>query len=98
MIDPDNTKFMTFERLTVVMEDKLKEVDTMEDLLVQLRKLDKDGDDKILSAEFKQYMKNLGTKMSDEELEEMMKEADPKGEGIVDILEFADRICPPKIK
>ena len=98
MIDPENTKIITFDRLRIVMEDKMKETDTIEDLLVQLRKLDKDGDDKILSAEFKQYMKNLGNKMTDEELEEMMKEADPKGEGIIDINEFADRICPPKIK
>ena len=80
------------------MEGRLKEVDTYDDLIKEFNLLDKDGDGKIPAPEFKQYMKNLGTKMTQEELEEMMKEADPKGEGIVDILEFADRICPPKIK
>ena len=39
---------------------------------------------------------NMGGKMSVDEVEELMKEADPKGEGSVDIAEFADRICPPK--
>ena len=53
MIDPDNTGFITFARLTVVMEDKLKETDTMEDLIEQLKKLDKDGDGKIPAPEFK---------------------------------------------
>ena len=31
----------------------------------------------------------MGTKMTAEEVEELMKEADPKGEGAVDIAEFA---------
>ena len=31
-----------------------------------------------------------------EEVEEMIKVADPKGEGVIDIFDFADSICPPK--
>ena len=31
-----------------------------------------------------------------EEVEEMIKVADPKGEGVIDIMDFADQICPPK--
>jgi len=41
-------------------------------------------------------MLNMGNRMTEGELEEMMKEADPKNEGFVDIMEFADRISPPK--
>ena len=48
-IDPESTGYITFARLTVVMEDKLKESDTMEDLLEQLKKLDLDNDGKISS-------------------------------------------------
>ena len=44
----------------------------------------------------KQYMMNMGNKMTAEELEELMKEADPKGDGAVDIADFAERMCPPK--
>ena len=40
MIDPDNTGYITFARLTVVMEDKLRDTDTAEDLVKQLEKLD----------------------------------------------------------
>ena len=36
MIDPEETGFITFERLKVVMEDQLKERDTIEDLFEQL--------------------------------------------------------------
>ena len=53
MIDPDGTGYITFARLIVVMEEKLKETDTVEDLMEQLKKLDRDGDGKIPSPEFK---------------------------------------------
>ena len=96
MIDPDKTGFITFERLTIVMEDKLKETDTLEDLVAQLKKLDKRGEGKIPAPEFKQYMMNMGSKMTAEELEEMMKVADPSKDGVVDIMDFADALCPPK--
>ena len=96
MIDPENTGHITFERLVVVMEDQLRERDTLEDLVAMLKKLDMDNDGRIPAPEFKQYMMNMGNKMTADELEEMMKDADPKGEGEVDIMEFADRLCPPK--
>ena len=40
----------------------------------------------------------MGTKMTAEEIEEMMKVADPSKDGVVDIMEFADALCPPKGK
>lgn len=95
-IDPESTGFITFANLKLVMEDKLKEVDTYEDLIEQFKKLDKDGDGKIPAPEYKQYMKNLGQKMTQEQLDEMMEEADAKGEGAVDMETFGQRICPAK--
>ena len=41
---------------------------------------------------------NLGSKMTLEDAEELMKEADPKGDGSVDIRELSERLCPPKPK
>ena len=78
------------------MEEKLKETDTMEDLLAELKKLDKDGDDRIPTPELKQYMKNMGNKMNDEEVEAFLDFADPKKEGSVDIADLADKLSPPK--
>lgn len=78
------------------MEDKLKETDTIEDFTDNMKLLDKELMGKIPNPLFKQYMTTMGKKMSPEEYEEMMKEADPKNEGMVDIEEFASRICPPK--
>ena len=41
-IDPDGAGMFSFERLVEVMEDKLRDTDTLEDLLEQFKKLDKD--------------------------------------------------------
>ena len=87
-IDPESKGFITFENLMLVMEDKLKEVDTYEDLVEQFKKLDKDQDGKIPAPEYKQYMKMLGSKLTEEQVEAMMEEADAKGEGVVDMETF----------
>ena len=63
-IDPKHEGVIRFENLKLVMEDKLKDADTYEDMIEEFKKLDKDGDGKIPAPEFKQYMKNLGTKLS----------------------------------
>ena len=96
MIDPDGKGSFTLESLKLVMEEQLKEKDTIEDLIEQLKKLDKDNDGRIPAPEFKQYMTNLGLKMKQEDLDELMKVADPKGEGVIEIADFADSLCPPK--
>ena len=78
------------------MEEKLKDVDTVEDLMDQFKHLDRDKDGFIPIPEFKQYMLNMGTKMTAEDLEEMVKMAG--GDGQVNIEEFCQALCPPKPK
>lgn len=46
--------------------------------------------------EFKQYMMVLGLKFTEDQVEDMLEAADPKGSGIIDIDKFADYLCPPK--
>ena len=78
------------------MEEKLRDVDTPQDLLEQLHKLDKDKDGKIPNPEFKQFIMNLGQKMTLEEAEELMAMAYPRGDGTVDLDELSQALCPPK--
>ena len=95
-IDPKKEGLVRWENLKLVMEDRLKEVDTYEDLIEEFKKLDKDDDGKIPAPEYRQYMKNLGSKLSEEQVEAMMEEADAKGEGVVSLEEFGMKICPAK--
>ena len=65
-VDPDDSGVIKFQNLKHVMEDKLKDKDTPEDMVLELKHLDRDKDDKIPVPEFKQFMANMGTKMSNE--------------------------------
>ena len=95
-IDPEGSGQIRFQNLKHVMEDKLKDKDTPEDMMAELKHLDMDKDDRIPVPEFKQYMANMGSKMTNEEIEDLMKEIDTRGDGFIYIDEMAARLCPPK--
>ena len=94
--DPQGEGVFTKDALVRIMEDKLKEVDTVEDLLEQFALLDRGGSGKIPAPELKQFMQTLGRKFTDAEVEGFMKEADSKDKGEVDVEKFAEFLCPPK--
>ena len=76
------------------MEEKLKDVDTVDDLIAMFNKLDKRKNGEIPVPEFKQYMLNMGSKMTAEEIDEMIKEAGGDSSGVIDIQSFCERLCP----
>ncbi len=51
--------------------------------IMYYRVFDKDGNGLISAAELRHVMTNLGEKLTDEEVEDMMKEADIDGDGQV---------------
>ena len=53
-IDPTASGVIRFANLKLVMEDKLKPVDTYDDMILEFKKLDKDDDGRIPVPEFKQ--------------------------------------------
>ena len=95
-IDPEKTGFIEWDCLVLVMEDRLKEVDTYEDFVEAFKKLDKDKDGEISAPEYRQLMATMGHKLTEEQIEEMMTEADAKNEGVVSMETFGQRICPPR--
>ena len=94
-MDPDEEGFMTWDRLQAVMEEQMKPKNTPQDLMDQLKKLDKSGLGKIDIPLFKNYMRTLGNKMQEHELDDFIKFVDPKSEGSIDIEELSIRMCPP---
>ena len=57
---------------------------------------DKDGNGKISSEELKIVMQNLGERLTDEEINEMIREADNDGDGEVDYEEFVKMMSSSK--
>ena len=64
-----------------------------------MKVFDKDGNGFISAAELRQVMSNLGEKLTDEEVEDMIREADLDGDGqvnydgmLISLLHYID--CP----
>ena len=84
------TGFIAFEKLVEVMEDKLKDTETVEDFIKAMAALDTSGDGMIPNPIFKQMMMTTGKKMSIDEYDQLMELADKKGDGQVVIADFAE--------
>ena len=54
--------------------------------------MDKDGKGFISVADLRQMMSNLGEGMTDEEVDEMINDADVDGDGMVNYNEFVDTL------
>ena len=73
-----------FEEFLQMMSKKIKDTDTEEEIRDAFKIFDKDGNGLISANELRQIMANLGEKLTDEELDEMMREADLNGDGQID--------------
>ena len=67
-----------------MMAKKMKDTDTEDEMREAFRVFDKDGDGYISAAELRHVMANLGEKLTDQEVDEMISEADLDGDGRVD--------------
>lgn len=72
-----------FSEFLIMMKRYMQDLDTEKDIRDTFRLFDKDCDGVLNAKELQNVMLTLGEKMTDEEIEEMIKEADTKGEGTV---------------
>jgi len=73
-----------------MMARKMKDTDSEEEILEAFKFFDKDGNGFISAAELRHIMTNLGEKLIDEEVDEMIREADIDGDGQINYEEFVD--------
>ncbi|KAF5185727.1 Calmodulin [Thalictrum thalictroides] len=66
----------------------MKDTDSEEELKEAFRVFDKDQNGFISAAELRHVMTNLGEKLTDEEVDEMIREADVDGDGQINYEEF----------
>ncbi|XP_065201055.1 calmodulin-A-like [Planococcus citri] len=95
-VDQDGNGTIEFKEFLEMMSKKLKSTDKDHELHEAFRVFDKNGDGFITADELKNVMCNLGEKLSDEEIDDMIKEADLNGDGKVDFTEFIAIIKPCK--
>ena len=75
-VDADGNGTIDFPEFLSLMARKMKDTDTEEELIEAFKVFDKDGNGYISSAELRHVMTNLGEKLTDEEVDEMIREAD----------------------
>ncbi|XP_069049630.1 centrin-1 [Lepisosteus oculatus] len=87
-IDKEGTGKIDFNEFLAVMTQKMAEKDSKEEILKAFRLFDDDETGKISFRNLKRVAKELGENLTDEELQEMIDEADRDGDGEVNEQEF----------
>lgn len=87
-VDTDGNGTIDFREFLDLMAHKMKDFDSDEELREAFKVFDKDQNGYISAAELRHVMINLGEKLTEEEVEMMIKEADTDGDGQVNYEEF----------
>ena len=87
-MDTDRNGVVDFPEFLRMIAKKLKDSRSAEEYRDTFRAFDRDGNGFISPAELKKAMRRLGEKLTDKEVDEMIKEADTNGDGQVSFEEF----------
>merc|ERR1719422_1394077 len=88
-VDSDGNGKIEFSEFLTMMTRKMGTRSFNDEALEAFKVLDKDGSGSICESELRQIMSNIGEDITDEEIKEMMNEADLDGDGQVSFKEFA---------
>ncbi|KAH0478047.1 MAG: hypothetical protein KVP17_003070 [Porospora cf. gigantea B] len=87
-IDQDGNGTIDFTEFLALMARKLRDTDSEEELIEAFKVFDRDGNGFISAAELRHVMTHLGEKLTDDEVDEMIREADVDGDGQINYEEF----------
>ncbi len=65
------------------MTNKVRDEDSEEEIRETFRVFDKDGNGFVSPDELRYVLSNIGEKLTDEEIEEMIMDADVDGDGLI---------------
>src|SRR5436305_15306279 len=77
------THLCVIEFLTM-MARKMKDTDSEEEIREAFKVFDRDNNGFISAAELRHVMTSIGEKLTDDEVDEMIREADQDGDGRID--------------
>jgi calmodulin len=91
-VDVDGNGNIDFKEFLGLMARKMRDTDTEEELIEAFKVFDRDSNGLISGQELKHVMTSLGEKITDEEVDEMIREADIDGDGYINYEEFVRMI------
>ena len=89
-VDKDGSGTIDFKEFISLMAQKMKETDTEEELIDAFKIFDRDGNGSISAHELRYVMTSTGEQLSDNEIDEMIREADTDGDGYINYKEFVE--------
>ncbi|KAG5357677.1 Calmodulin [Yarrowia sp. C11] len=87
-VDANNDGTIDFAEFLTMMARKMKDTDSEEEIREAFKVFDRDNNGFISSQELRHVMTSIGEKLTDEEVDMMIKEADANGDGRIDYNEF----------
>ena len=87
-INPEKTGCIDLSLFILLMHRRSKESDIEEDIINAFRVFDKNDTGIITSTELRHVMTTIGDKLTDEEVDAMIREADIDGDGNINYEEF----------
>ena len=87
-LESNNHKLISFEKFIVIFQKKLESQDSEEDIINEFRKLDKENNGTISENDLRNLMSNYDNPLSDEEIEEIIQEANVDSNGNIDYINF----------
>ena len=87
-VDEDKSETIDFKEFLGLMARKMKETDAEDELLEAFKVFDRDGNGKISAHELRYVMLSSGEDLTEQDIQEMVMEADIDGDGFIDYQEF----------
>merc|ERR1711936_542963 len=91
-VDVDHNGKIDLQEFVLMMHNTVGKTDTMEEIKMAFRAFDTDGDGKISKDEFRICMLNFGERFGEEEISDMVRQADSDMDGSINFIEFVQML------
>lgn len=96
-VDADNNGTIDFPEFLTMMARKMKDTDSEEEIREAFKVFDRDNNGFISAAELRHVMTSIGEKLTDDEVDEMIREADQDGDGRIDCMRSPSTFSHPSL-
>ncbi|KAM3147209.1 EF-hand domain [Paramecium bursaria] len=87
-VDFDGNGMIDFNEFLSLMAKKLRDTDLEEEYITAFKIFDQDGDGTLSAQELKHVLINMGEKVSDQDVNDLIKEFDSDKDGYITLEEF----------